>query len=191
MNVKRFKCHEDCSLCCKSAGWVNISLFDLQRMSDNLNITKHTIVKHHCDVKPWVISRKLHSFGIKMRQPCPFLSEGKCSIYEARPDACRIFPYNHIMRDIKEWECATNVKTTPRERIDAKALEMNLYRNRLATEEAIHALKNIRPYIQKANIIQGEAIMHKVPLQVALHSGLQPEMEVVFQAVLKELEGME
>ena len=50
--------------------------------------------------------------------PCKFRKNGKCSIYEARPVNCRIFPYwvfalipeNEVKRLLKDYECKYNFK---------------------------------------------------------------------------------
>lgn len=67
-------CKKGCSACC----YYNISVSEIEVAY----IEKHT--KH----------RSLKTLGTKKSfhgQPCPFLQNGSCSIYEARPFVCRRF----------------------------------------------------------------------------------------------------
>ena len=162
-------------------------------MSKHTGIPKHTLFKDSMNVKPWVEKGRMMGFGVKMLQPCKFLDEGKCSIYEARPDACRIFPYNIIMDkvDLEVWPCAKDVRLSGAEKAIARGLMRASYRLRGATETMLPSLRDTKPYLKRVNEIRGEAIMNKMDLQLALYLGLQGVMKVVFDGVCKELEAME
>ena len=188
----RFTCSTECTVCCTKAGWVNVSLADLQRMSDHTGIPKHEIFRNSLSVKPWVENGKLMSMGIKMLQPCKFLDESKCSIYEARPDACRIFPFNLFIEGIdkKAWPCTQDVKITGFEKKVHIELMRNSRKLRNETEAALPSLTNIKPYLKRVNEIQGEAILNNMDFPLALYLGLPDVMKDVFEGVWKELEVM-
>lgn len=108
----------DCGNCCKSAPPI-IKKSDIKRISRFLNIPPKTIKRTYV----------LEDFNGELsfdRIPCPFLGEDNvCSIYEARPDACRDYPHTR------------SGKFTDRLKIHEKNIEICP-----AVEEIIHNMED-------------------------------------------------
>jgi len=75
-----------CANCCKVVSPL-LSSRDIRRLADRLGIEKAQLINDY--LRP---SREKgrHVLG---HLPCRFLREGRCSVYEARPDDCRSFPH--------------------------------------------------------------------------------------------------
>jgi Fe-S-cluster containining protein len=69
-------------LCCKVLT-VPLSDFDINRLEQGLNEKRIDLY----------VNLKVKEL-IKNIDGCFFLSDGKCSIYDYRPDVCRLFPYS-------------------------------------------------------------------------------------------------
>lgn len=81
-------CGKGCSGCCQ----MNVTVSQLEA---------NFIVKE-TGIKPARLTRSVrHSQDEFMGVPCPFLKEGSCSIYEARPYPCR----KHISFDTSSYWC--------------------------------------------------------------------------------------
>ncbi|OHX68299.1 YkgJ family cysteine cluster protein [Flammeovirga pacifica] len=75
----------DCANCCKTISPV-VTATDVKRIGKHLRIKETEVIEHYLNVD--------HEGDYVMnKQPCPFLgSDNYCSIYEARPKACREYP---------------------------------------------------------------------------------------------------
>lgn len=108
-----FKCYR-CGSCCKG----NIQVFphDINRL------TKYLKMKIGAFRLKYVIAA-IDLIGMRGEyisrdnNLCPFFNDGRCSVYEARPDICRIYPFDlgpilhaidkcHLAKDIYEWICS-------------------------------------------------------------------------------------
>jgi Fe-S-cluster containining protein len=76
-------CREGCSWCCRMA--VGITSLDAELIAKHTGIQPKTVVM---DVNGLFKDRD-EQIKKYMNVPCPFLRNGRCSIYEARPSACR------------------------------------------------------------------------------------------------------
>lgn len=75
--------------CCIVFHEVDISSDDIRRVSTYLGVSVEDFVKRHC--QPRVHNRS--EFMLKNVAPCEFLTkDDQCSIYQARPTACKDFP---------------------------------------------------------------------------------------------------
>ena len=82
---KRIDCLE-CANCCKGLG-PRIEQEDIVKISNFLKISASTFVGDYLEMDE-------DGDFIFKNMPCPFLQENnKCSIYEARPTACREYPH--------------------------------------------------------------------------------------------------
>jgi len=72
-------CKQGCSYCCNIAA--------------TITTTEARIIGKYVGRKPLVLTKRVDIFGNIPKYsgtPCPFLKQGRCSIYEVRPLACRI-----------------------------------------------------------------------------------------------------
>lgn len=74
-----------CGNCCKSL-MINVEQNDITRLSNYLKI-KVEIVK-----EKYLETSGTGTLAIMNKIPCHFLQENKCTVYEARPGECRVFP---------------------------------------------------------------------------------------------------
>ena len=75
-----------CANCCKTMT-PNFTKQDIDRISTHLRLSPANFTKKYLkkdDAKEWVIAE----------QPCAFLVDNKCSIYEVRPSDCAEFPHH-------------------------------------------------------------------------------------------------
>ena len=77
-----------CANCCKEVSPI-LSQTDVMRLSEYLGIGISDFSERY--LKP---SKDADRHRIRER-PCPFLRKNRCTVYEARPDACRSFPHLH------------------------------------------------------------------------------------------------
>jgi len=82
-------CARGCGHCCHVS--VPITYFEARFMGENLGLTP-VMLKHS-------IRHDLSEYG--SHTPCPFLSDGECSIYEHRPLTCRM----HMNFDVDNYWC--------------------------------------------------------------------------------------
>lgn len=81
-------CGNGCSDCCK----MNVTVSQLEA----------NFIEKETGIKPVQLTRSVrHPSGEFLGDPCPFLKEGSCSIYEARPFPCR----KHISFDTSSYWC--------------------------------------------------------------------------------------
>lgn len=98
-------CRNGCSYCCHTS--VAVSVLEAQMIGDAIGKAPLKA--------PARMSRE--EIGHYHRQPCPFLNQGQCSIYEARPMACRIM-FN--MSDSSHY-CNTDIDPE-----DSRVTQLNL-----------------------------------------------------------------
>lgn len=85
----RFKCTQ-CGMCCTGGpGAVWLDEKDIQRLMDHLQISRELFLKNY--------TRRLGKRISLTEDPdnydCVFLKGKKCSVYEARPDQCKVYPW--------------------------------------------------------------------------------------------------
>jgi len=95
-----FKCQEDCSNCCTSAGGtVIISDKDIQRISKYLKISIQEFIKKYTHEEGTSIC-----LVDKNNTDCIFLADHKCTIYPVRPIQCKTFPFwPQNLKSEKRW----------------------------------------------------------------------------------------
>ncbi|MFH1679163.1 MAG: YkgJ family cysteine cluster protein [Candidatus Eisenbacteria bacterium] len=82
----RFSCAR-CGSCCLEPGYVSFSGRERAGAARRLGITVSEFRKRYGgDMKGTEIR-------VTRRRRCPFLAEGGCVIYDARPAQCRAFPF--------------------------------------------------------------------------------------------------
>jgi len=92
-----FACHPGVSCFGKCCADVNIALtpYDVLRLRKRLGVTSSEFLSKYTLV-PFTQDQKLPVPLLKMRddetKSCHFVSDGKCTVYEDRPWACRMYP---------------------------------------------------------------------------------------------------
>lgn len=97
----KFKCTE-CGKCCTgSPGYTWVSLDEICKIADHLQMERNAFVKKYLrkvDGK-WALLEKPTNYD------CIFLDGKKCSIYSVRPMQCRTFPWwIENLHTKKDWE---------------------------------------------------------------------------------------
>lgn len=85
----RFSCQSGCSKCCEIQGYVYLTEDDVRRAANYLNLTQAEFERRY-------IYRTRHLR--RLRKPrdgreCGFLENGLCTIHQAKPTHCRLFPF--------------------------------------------------------------------------------------------------
>ncbi|MHA1755004.1 MAG: YkgJ family cysteine cluster protein [Candidatus Odinarchaeia archaeon] len=117
-NSLKFKCQK-CGQCCNSE--VIISYPDIRQMMLNPNLAdriKKNFKPRSIKGRPIYTTNSI--VGVDERNPCVFLKELKCSIYEIRPKICRTYPFSVIPKNSK-----TSIKT--KTICERKASDGNIY----------------------------------------------------------------
>jgi Fe-S-cluster containining protein len=77
------KCNAgECGKCCSHYHTVKLNDYDIQRIQENTE---------HKDISKYIIEDNQNGKHLK-GNPCPFLVDNACSIYEYRPDTCYLYP---------------------------------------------------------------------------------------------------
>jgi Fe-S-cluster containining protein len=87
--LKEFKC-SGCGACCRWGGSVLLTEDDILRMASHLELSEQDFIDTHTRLAP---NRKQLALLDQADGSCAFLKGDQCSVYEARPEQCRTFPY--------------------------------------------------------------------------------------------------
>ena len=94
-----FECKK-CGNCCKTVGHTILTVYDIRRISNFLNINIDVFLKEYCYIfRRSVYSNKILSFVIdeislkKQAKKCPFLKDNYCSIQNVKPLYCKNYPF--------------------------------------------------------------------------------------------------
>ncbi|MDF7809447.1 YkgJ family cysteine cluster protein [Pontiellaceae bacterium B12219] len=87
--LKEFKC-SGCGDCCRWGGFVLLTENDVRRMASHLELAEQAFIDVHTRLAP---NRKQLALLDQEDGSCAFLKGDQCSVYEARPEQCRTFPY--------------------------------------------------------------------------------------------------
>ena len=79
---------KSCANCCRESR-VNVSPGDIDKLAGYLNQSRDQVVREYTDQDPQDRETILRQDG----NGCVFLDGNLCLVYEARPRACREFPY--------------------------------------------------------------------------------------------------
>ncbi|MCX7977592.1 MAG: YkgJ family cysteine cluster protein [Bdellovibrionaceae bacterium] len=98
----RFQCQSSGN-CCVSRGefgFVYLTLKDRQRLAKHLQMTTAAFTRRFCEKTGGL----WHLQESKSRPECLFLRERKCSVYPARPEQCRTWPFWPEVLKPKAWK---------------------------------------------------------------------------------------
>jgi Fe-S-cluster containining protein len=87
--LKQFRC-SGCGECCRWTGAVLLEGFDLPRIAAHLGLSEQEFIDGHTQLSP---SRRQLALLDQADGGCVFLKGDRCSVYEARPEQCRTFPF--------------------------------------------------------------------------------------------------
>ncbi|PJF44572.1 MAG: hypothetical protein CUN55_03310 [Phototrophicales bacterium] len=77
-----------CANCCRHLD-VYLTEADAQRLSSGTFIPYSTLLHQYIDREH---AAQVEEWGMFQQKPCVFLKDTLCSIYEYRPESCRIYP---------------------------------------------------------------------------------------------------
>lgn len=101
-NGLRFEC-QGSGKCCTSHGefgFVFLTKEDIQRFAKHLKTTSSKFKKKYCDQTQGIWHLKEDSTN----PDCMFLQKKRCSVYEARPNQCRTWPFWPEVMNAKVWK---------------------------------------------------------------------------------------
>ena len=92
--LEAFKC-TGCGECCRWSGSVLLIDSDIANMASHLGLSEPEFIERHTRLAPNRIQLALQD---QTDGSCSFLDGDRCSIYEARPEQCRTFPFAWSVR---------------------------------------------------------------------------------------------
>jgi len=86
-----FECPESCnSACCRDVKYILVTPGDIAKWVEQRKIN---ILDKLKVAEVWIEDTKFVSLILQLGKKCSFLKKNKCSIYDVRPIACKMFPY--------------------------------------------------------------------------------------------------
>ncbi|HEY5621310.1 MAG TPA: YkgJ family cysteine cluster protein [Pontiella sp.] len=87
--LSQFSC-SGCGECCRWGGSVLLNDADIRMIAAYLGMTEPEFIESHTRLAP---GRKQLALLDQKDGSCAFLKGDRCSIYDARPEQCRTFPF--------------------------------------------------------------------------------------------------
>lgn len=83
-----------CGKCCRNRNDILLNPMDVYRMAKYLKLTPQALIDTYCNCYQGGDSRivVIHLLPKEYRKTCPFLTKDGCSIHEAKPTVCAIYP---------------------------------------------------------------------------------------------------
>ncbi len=96
-----FKC-TGCGACCTgSPGYVWLEESDIVRMMEFLKLDRDSFLKNYCRS----VGNRISLIEDSKTYDCVFLKNNKCSLYNARPKQCRVYPFwDEVIKSKKDWD---------------------------------------------------------------------------------------
>lgn len=130
-------CHKGCQWCCHQAVYANS--YELHFLSEKIKVSfsPENILKlqERTETKFAVTSQMSEVEIAKYKSPCPLLENGTCTIYEARPMACRIYLSTKLETCLEFYRHPDNELNYP------ALIEFPLHAGRMMNEGFMAALK--------------------------------------------------
>ncbi len=108
-----------CAACCKEA-YVVLETEDIARLAEALGMKRS-------EFRARYVTRNEDGDTCLNDRPCPFLKDDMCTLYKARPDSCREYPFSLA--------------------VDSKTKLDNISANYLVCPVLFHALEKLRDFI--------------------------------------------
>lgn len=95
--------------CCSTEpGYVFLSENDIERLMHYFSLDRETFINTYTRLVDYS-SYYLVSLKEKKNYDCEFLTQSGCSVYEARPEQCRTYPFwANIMESRETWDNEKN-----------------------------------------------------------------------------------
>ena len=102
-NGLNFECQR-CRYCCSvEPGYVFLSEKDLERLSSFFGLERDDFIRTYCRLVDYG-QYSLVSLTERSNYDCEFLSPEGCTVYEARPEQCRTYPFwANIVQSEENW----------------------------------------------------------------------------------------
>ncbi len=84
-----------CGECCKTRGDILLNAYDIMRLQKYLGISFRELLVTYCEMYVGNTSG-LPIVRLKTSISCPFLFHKKCSVHDAKPTVCALFPLGRI-----------------------------------------------------------------------------------------------
>jgi len=130
-------CKKGCNYCCHQAVFANS--YELHYLKNFIGVQFDTAairqIKEKAAIKNQVTSKLDEKTVLNYKSPCPLLKDGTCSVYAARPMACRIYLSTNVDTCIEFYKNPSNEENYP------ALLEFPLMAGRTMNEGFIAALK--------------------------------------------------
>lgn len=130
-------CHKGCQWCCHQAVYANS--YELHFLSEKIKnrFSPEDILKlqERTETKFAVSSKMSEEEVAKYKSQCPLLESGACSVYEARPMACRIYLSTKLETCLEFYRHPENELNYP------ALIEFPLHAGRMMNEGFMAALK--------------------------------------------------
>ena len=98
-----FECLPGCTKCCAIPGMVYVKLEEIPRMAEFFGLPREEFMEKYLQ-RHW---GDVYNLNFPDSEPCMFLNEKGCEIYEVRPAQCRTFPFwPENMSDLRVWRKA-------------------------------------------------------------------------------------
>jgi Fe-S-cluster containining protein len=107
--IRDFECSQ-CGECCSSQDLVQLTAYELYRLARHFEMEPESFFKKYCIVTATNLNPVPHVYIKTAGGRCPFLKDNKCTVYEARPYACRAYPQRVY------WSHAGDMKASVREK---------------------------------------------------------------------------
>jgi Fe-S-cluster containining protein len=154
-------CAKGCQWCCHQAVFANS--YEIHYLSEKIkqNFPAHSlsIIRRNCESKNNITSKLTENKVLNYKSPCPLLSNGACSIYFARPMACRIYLSTNLESCLEFYRHPENESNFP------ALIEFPLQAGRMMNEGFMAALKETGVETAEFRLEEG--------LQIALNNPIQ------------------
>ncbi|MBT8041835.1 MAG: YkgJ family cysteine cluster protein [Pontiella sp.] len=87
--LSRFQC-SGCGECCRWTGSVLLTDADIPKMAAHMGLSEQEFIDRHTRLAP---NRRQLALLDQPDGSCAFLAGNRCTIYAARPEQCRTFPF--------------------------------------------------------------------------------------------------
>ncbi len=119
----RFACVSGCSAPCCRGHAIALSPYEVLRIAEYLKMGSEELEERY-------LRQHYEESGVPLlmleRSPCRFLVDGRCSIYPARPLACRLYPAGLTWRRGAEFRLSNDGRCPGMGRGEARSLEEHI-----------------------------------------------------------------